>query len=69
MISGTVTGNEQMAFLLKEQANPVFNYWEKRFIRDLKGKTYESLSKTDRGTVYRLYGWLISFPTKSQPFK
>ena len=58
MIETNETGDNQIKELLEHQRDPVFNDWEKGFIRDLAGKKYEGLTKNQKSVITRLIGWL-----------
>lgn len=52
------TGNKQMQELIDNMHDTVFNDWEQQFIRDLHGRKYEHLSKSQKACVTRLIDWL-----------
>jgi hypothetical protein len=52
------TGQDRLNQIINSMDNPILDQYEKRFIHEVRGKPYGSLSSHQKVVVNRIYGWL-----------
>lgn len=58
MLETNETGQKLIEELLKNRMDPIFNEWERGFIKHLAGVKYQTLTKDQKACITRLIGWL-----------